>query len=136
MSSSDHLFSGDLRERIRDNLDSHPRLTVDEPELRQAAVAITIGPMHPSRSAAERDGRQAGFILTRRSDELRAHAGQYALPGGRIDPGESRTEAARRELYEEVGVDAPAQPCSVCSTTTGPARGMSSPRSLSGSTKP
>ena len=63
--------------------------------------------MTAPRSAADGDPIEAGFILTRRSDELRAHAGQYALPGGRIDPGESIVEAARRELHEEVGVDAP-----------------------------
>nr|WP_242623539.1 CoA pyrophosphatase [Pseudonocardia sediminis] len=45
------------------------------------------------------------FLLTRRAKSLRAHSGQWALPGGRADPGESITEAARREVSEEVGLD-------------------------------
>jgi 8-oxo-dGTP pyrophosphatase MutT (NUDIX family) len=46
----------------------------------------------------------ASFVLTRRAAGLRAHAGQWALPGGRIDPGESAFQAALRELAEEVGL--------------------------------
>ena len=46
----------------------------------------------------------AALLLTRRSAGLRAHAGQWAWPGGRIDPGESAEDAARRELEEEVGL--------------------------------
>lgn len=44
------------------------------------------------------------LLLTRRSAGLRAHAGQWALPGGRIDDGETPEEAALRELQEEVGL--------------------------------
>ena len=53
---------------------------------------------------------EAAFILTRRSATLRNHAGQWALPGGRLDAGESPEQAALRELHEEVdlrlGMDA------------------------------
>ena len=45
---------------------------------------------------------QAALILTRRSGHLRKHAGQWALPGGRIDAGETPEQAALRELAEEV----------------------------------
>jgi 8-oxo-dGTP pyrophosphatase MutT (NUDIX family) len=44
------------------------------------------------------------FVLTRRAAGLRRHAGQWALPGGRLDAGESPAAAAVRELWEEVGV--------------------------------
>src|SRR5690606_19092318 len=65
----------------------------DQP--RHAAVAIAI-------TDAE-DGAPA-FVLTRRVSKLRAHAGQWALPGGRLDPRESAIDAVLRELDEEVGL--------------------------------
>src|ERR1022692_2395051 len=45
------------------------------------------------------------LLITRRAPNLRSHAGQWALPGGRRDPGESAEDAARRELREETGVE-------------------------------
>ncbi len=56
------------------------------------------------------DGQMAGvaggasFVLCRRSSGLNRHASQWALPGGRIDPGESPIDAALRETKEEIGV--------------------------------
>jgi 8-oxo-dGTP pyrophosphatase MutT (NUDIX family) len=44
------------------------------------------------------------LLLTKRASELRNHAGQWAMPGGRIDAGESPEQAALRELHEEVGL--------------------------------
>ena len=44
-------------------------------------------------------------MLCRRAAGLNRHASQWALPGGRLDPGESPVDAARRELHEELGVD-------------------------------
>ncbi len=44
-------------------------------------------------------------LLTRRSDTLRKHTGQVALPGGRVDPGEKPWQAALREAHEEVGLE-------------------------------
>lgn len=48
--------------------------------------------------------RDAALILTRRAAHLRNHAGQWALPGGRMDGTESAEQAALRELNEEVGL--------------------------------
>jgi 8-oxo-dGTP pyrophosphatase MutT (NUDIX family) len=61
---------------------------------RHAAVAVVV--------VDSADG--PGIVLTKRSSRLRAHAGQWALPGGRIDAGESPEDAALRELHEELGL--------------------------------
>lgn len=78
------------------------RRVIDDPDgrLRRSAVAITV-----VRRTAE-DGRGVhGIYLARRPASLRNHSYQFALPGGRLDPGETPTRAALRELHEEVGVD-------------------------------
>ena len=46
--------------------------------------------------------RGPGVLLTRRTSTLRDHPGQFALPGGSVDPGEDDVTAARRELAEEL----------------------------------
>ena len=46
----------------------------------------------------------ASVLLTRRGSHLRGHRGQWALPGGRVDAGETDLEAAIRECSEEVGL--------------------------------
>ncbi len=84
-----------LRSQVRGRLGTHVRQAVDDPTARAAAVTITI--------VAE--GDHASCLLTRRAAKLRAHTGQYALPGGRLEPGEDAVTAALRELHEEVGVD-------------------------------
>ena len=47
---------------------------------------------------------ETAFILTRRGHDLRAHKGQYALPGGRCEEGEPAVAAALREAKEELGL--------------------------------
>jgi 8-oxo-dGTP pyrophosphatase MutT (NUDIX family) len=65
--------------------------------LKRAAVCITITDA----------GDDAAFVLTRRASRLRNHGGQWALPGGRLDAGETAQQAALRELHEEVGLELP-----------------------------
>jgi 8-oxo-dGTP pyrophosphatase MutT (NUDIX family) len=47
--------------------------------------------------------------LTQRPAAMLRHGGQISLPGGRIEPGETTAEAARRELREELGVADPVE---------------------------
>ncbi len=68
--------------------------TVDVPGSAAAAVVLAV---------AEKDGRQ-GIWLCKRPPTMRRHAAQFALPGGRLDPGEDHITAGLRELDEELGV--------------------------------
>ncbi len=54
--------------------------------------------------AAITDREEPGFLLLHRPSNMRAHPGQVAFPGGKIDPGESAVEAALREAWEELGI--------------------------------
>ena len=67
------------------------------PALKRAAVAIAL-------TEAEA-GARTTLLLTRRTASLRSHAAQWALPGGRCDPGETPAQSALRELHEELGVE-------------------------------
>ena len=87
-----------LRERVSANLARFERREAHDSELRHAAVALTLLP--------DAQGRPC-FLITRRAERLRQHAGQYALPGGRLDPGETPEDAALREMHEEVGLVLP-----------------------------
>jgi 8-oxo-dGTP pyrophosphatase MutT (NUDIX family) len=84
-----------LRTRIAANLAAFDRTVLDTAGRRQAAVAIVVTPA-PEGPA---------FLLTRRALHMRHGAGNYALPGGNVEPGEDAIAAARRETREELGVD-------------------------------
>jgi 8-oxo-dGTP pyrophosphatase MutT (NUDIX family) len=94
-------FDVRLRERAARHLKSFERRTHPTGPHRPAAVAVVLLP--------DADGR-ACFLLTRRAATLRAHARQWALPGGRVEPGETPADAALRELTEEVGLALPPHP--------------------------
>jgi 8-oxo-dGTP pyrophosphatase MutT (NUDIX family) len=82
------------RAAIAANLAGFQRAGLRRPDLRPASVAVFV---------VLRRGACC-LVLTRRAPTLRAHAGQWALPGGRRDTGESAEGAALRELGEETGV--------------------------------
>lgn len=74
------------------------------------AVAVTDGGYGADLSGLARFDEwqsHAALVLTRRSSKLRNHPGQWALPGGRIDAGETPEQAALREMHEEVGLQLP-----------------------------
>jgi 8-oxo-dGTP pyrophosphatase MutT (NUDIX family) len=92
-----YVFGTDLRARLAARLAAFERRPIEDPELRQAGVVLVV-----VKSEAT---DEASLLLTKRPDSLRRHAGQYALPGGRLDPGETPTEAALRELHEELRLE-------------------------------
>jgi 8-oxo-dGTP pyrophosphatase MutT (NUDIX family) len=51
------------------------------------------------------DRTEPGVILTHRPEDMRAHPGQVAFPGGKLDPGEDAVAAALREAHEELAID-------------------------------
>lgn len=48
---------------------------------------------------------EAGDILLAQRLPHKQHGGLWEFPGGKIEPGESRADAIRRELKEELGID-------------------------------
>lgn len=84
-----------LLDRARANLSAFERLALPDDGRRRAAVAQVL--------LYDEEGR-ACFLITRRAATLRKHTGQWALPGGRLDAGETAERAALRELHEEVGL--------------------------------
>jgi len=92
---TDFTFNDSLRGQIAANVaafDDHRRASA---ALTAAAVAVTIFE-HEDEGAV---------IVTKRAPRLKDHGGQWAMPGGRIDAGETPIQAALRELHEEVNLE-------------------------------
>jgi 8-oxo-dGTP pyrophosphatase MutT (NUDIX family) len=91
----DTRFDEALRERVRGNLAAFDRQSECDPALAPAAVAVVL---------VDDEAGAPCFLITRRASGLRSHGGQWALPGGRLDTGETPVDAALRELREELGL--------------------------------
>ena len=124
-------FGDPLRAQLERNLAAHGVRSVPTDERKRAAVAVVVVDSDESSDADDPyevteeemsiipggagglDGRMrdvaggAAFLLCRRASRMNRHAAQWALPGGRIDPGETPEVTALRELDEELGVSLP-----------------------------
>ena len=90
-----HTYTADIRDQLHNNIRKFDDQRQNPGQLKTAAVALTI---------FDHDG-EASIILTKRSSTLQEHSGQWAMPGGRVDKGETATEAALRELHEEINLE-------------------------------
>jgi len=100
------------REHIQANLAGFRRSGLDSGHLRRAAVALTLVDYRDAggiNGLGHAPASSLALVLTRRSGKLKNHAGQWAFPGGSIDPGENPVQTAFRELEEEVGLRLPAE---------------------------
>jgi 8-oxo-dGTP pyrophosphatase MutT (NUDIX family) len=88
-------FDAGLRARIAANLARLAPAPQPDAGLKRAAVCVIV---------TDAGAGEAALLLTRRAARLNTHSGQYALPGGRLDEGESPLDAARREALEEIGL--------------------------------
>ncbi len=97
-------FDDRLRAKLTTNLAAHERRATRLDGRRHAAVAVVIVDADPVRHLGGVDAGRASFLLCQRAVGMSRHAGQFALPGGRVDAGETPLEAALRELEEELGL--------------------------------
>jgi 8-oxo-dGTP pyrophosphatase MutT (NUDIX family) len=81
-------------ERLRRIVAARPAIAIDAPQYRRASVLVPL--------IATPDGYS--LLLTRRAENLAAHSGQIAFPGGGVEEGETLQDAASREAEEEVGL--------------------------------
>lgn len=98
-----------LKTRIDNELGRFEVQSAAESQGRSAAVAVAVtdggfGAALTGMPSFDDWQTHAALILTKRSSKLRNHPGQWALPGGRLDAGETAEQAALREMSEEVGL--------------------------------
>ena len=93
MDEQHYIYDEAMRARVTANLARFSRAPAATEGLKRAAVAIAL---------IRDDNGEGAYVLTRRTPKLSSHAGQFALPGGRIDQGETPIQGALRELREEV----------------------------------
>ena len=86
-----------LSTTLSENFAGFKRLAQDNVGSTRAAVMLLV--------TRDPDTDEGSVVLTRRAKTLRRHAGQYALPGGRAEPGETPAETALRECREEIGLN-------------------------------
>jgi mutator protein MutT len=90
-------FNDTTRQLIADRCAAFTRVPhASEHTLKHAAVAVTL--------VRDDTSDDTALILTGRVSGLRSHGGQWAMPGGRLDAGETPAQAALRELSEEIGL--------------------------------
>ena len=95
MEDAHYRYDEAMRARISTNLGGFARAPASAEGLKHAAVVIAL---------VCDDQGEGAYVLTRRTPRLNSHAGQFALPGGRIDEGETPIQGALRELREEVNL--------------------------------
>ena len=88
-------FDDDSLTALRGMLARRPAIEIDAPEHRRACVLVPL-----IRDVAG----NWSILFSKRSDQLQAHSGQIAFPGGAVEEGESLEAAAVREAEEEVGI--------------------------------
>src|SRR5688572_2852066 len=88
------LFDDAALRRLRGILAQRPTIEIDAPEHRRACVLIPL----------IRSDAGWSTLFTKRSEQLAAHSGQIAFPGGTVEAGETLDAAAVREAEEEVGI--------------------------------
>lgn len=87
------LHAPSLQEVLRSALEPAPTHAPAPGDRLAAVLAPLVETPEPS------------LIFTVRSDAMSRHPGEVSFPGGLVDEGESPADAARREAFEEIGLD-------------------------------